>query len=163
MAIAYIQGCGEFFSGVVVVLDDGTQVNLQGDAEGLFSWTINVADANGDSIPDVVTYNQVTGGVTTFLGVGNGTFIRAPLAIRDYPTVSGIKATGINVLANDYATTRAKVTIWTHPKYGTAKVTSSRTIIYTPDPVHGKSDTFVYRITDEGRTSNAAVSVKIIG
>ncbi|MBE1484744.1 Ig-like domain-containing protein [Plantactinospora soyae] len=162
VVIAYIEGCGGYFSGVVVVLDDGSQVNLQHDLDGLTSWTVDVIDTNHDGLPDVTTYNQVTGMITTFISVGNGTFVRSPVAIRDYPTVSGVKATGIQVLANDYATDRAKVTIWAPPRWGTVKVTTNRTIIYTPNPVHGRTDVFIYRLTQDGRTSNAAVSLKII-
>ena len=163
VVIAYIEGCGEFFSGVVVIRDDGSQLNLHGDVDGLASWTVDASDANHDGLPDVTTYNQVTGEITTFLSLGTGAFVRSPVAVRDYPTVSGIKATAIPVLANDYASDRAKVTIWTPPQYGTVKVTTSRTVIYTPNAIHGRTDVFVYRITQDGKTSNAAVSLKIIG
>ncbi|MFC6022309.1 Ig-like domain-containing protein [Plantactinospora solaniradicis] len=163
VVIAYIEGCAAYFSGVVVVLDDGRQVHLRTDVEGLASWTVEVADANRDGVPDVITYNQLTNAIDTFIGVGNGTFVLSPLAVRDYPTVSGSRATGIVVLANDFASDRARVTIWTPPRHGTVKVTTNRTIIYTPNRVHGKTDTFVYRLTQDGKTSNASVSIKIIG
>lgn len=163
VVIAYLEGCADFFTGVVVVLDDGNLIDLQGDLDGLRSWTVEVTDANADGVPDVTTYDQYDARVTTFIGTGVGTFVAAPVAIRDYPTVSGVKATGIRVLDNDFATTRARVTIWSPPRYGTVVVTTSRTIIYTPHPVHGTRDSFVYRITDEGRTSNAAVSLRIVG
>ncbi len=160
VAISYIEGCDEFFSGVVVVLDDGTQVNLEGDLLGDNYWTIDVTDANNDSIPDVITHNQITGRTATYLGVGDGTFVPNPRAIRDYPTVSGRKGTQIDVLANDYATSSAKVSIWRQPKHGTVKVTGKGKILYTPSRSHGRNDSFVYRITDNGRTSNAAVCLK---
>lgn len=163
VVIAYIEGCGVYFSGVVVVRDDGSLVHLHADLEGLASWAVETTDANHDGLVDVTTYNQMTGEITTFISLGTGAFVRSPVAIRDYPTVSGIKATGIRVLANDYASDRAKVTIWTQPQHGTVKVTTDRTIIYTPNPVPGKTDTFVYRLTQDGRTSNAAVSLKIVG
>jgi hypothetical protein len=163
VVIAYIEGCGDYFSGVVVVRDDGSLVHLHTDVEGLASWTLETQDVNGDGLVDVTTYNQLTGQTSTFISLGTGSFIRAPVAVRDYPTVSGVKATGIQVLANDYASGRARVTIWTPPRYGTVKVTTNRTIIYTPNPVHGSSDTFIYRVTEDGRTSNAAVSLKIVG
>ncbi|MEO3741914.1 Ig-like domain-containing protein [Plantactinospora sp. B5E13] len=163
VVITYIEGCADYFSGVVVVLDDGTQVNLHGDVDGLASWTVETADANRDGLIDVTTYNQLNGQITTFISLGNGSFVRSPVAIRDYPTVSGVKATGIQVLGNDHATARARVTIWTPPRHGTVKVTTSGTVIYTPNPTHGRTDTFIYRLTQDGRTSNAAVSLKIIG
>lgn len=163
VVIGYLEGCGDYLSGVVVVLDDGSQVNLHADVNGLLSWTVDVIDANRDARPDVTTYNQVTGEITTFISLGTGAFVRSPIAVRDYPTVSGVKATGIQVLANDYASDRAKVTIWTAPRYGTVKVTTNRTIIYTPNRAHGRTDTFVYRLSQDGKVSNAAVSLKIIG
>jgi hypothetical protein len=163
VVIAYLEGCGAYFTGVVVVLDSGDQVDLQGDVEGLRTWGVEVVDANGDGIPDVATRDQETGAPATFLGVGDGTFIRAPVAIRDYPTARGTKTIGIRVLDNDWATSRVKVTIWTPPRYGTVKVTTRGVINYTPHRKHGRRDSFVYRLTDEGRTSNAAVSIKIIG
>ncbi|MFY1687622.1 FG-GAP-like repeat-containing protein [Plantactinospora sp. WMMB782] len=163
VVIAYIEGCAAYFSGVVVVLDDGRLIHLHADVEGFDSWTVETEDANRDGVPDVTTYSELTGEVTTFIGVGNGTFVRSPVAVRDYPTVSGVKATGIVVLANDYfAAGRLKVSIWTPPRYGTLKVTTNGTIIYTPNPVHGRTDTFVYRLTQDGRTSNAAVSLRIV-
>jgi hypothetical protein len=163
VVIAYIEGCGVYFSGVVVVRDDGTTVHLHADPEGLASWTVTTGDANHDGLVDVTTYNEVSGEITTFISLGNGNFVRSPVAIRDYPTVSGVKATGIQVLANDYASDRARVSIWTPPHYGTVKVTTNGTIIYTPNPVHGSTDTFVYRLTQDGRTSNAAVSLRLVG
>ncbi|WP_422773436.1 FG-GAP-like repeat-containing protein [Plantactinospora sp. WMMC1484] len=164
VAIAYVEGCGDYFSGVVVVLDDGRLIHLHADVEGFGSWTVETEDANRDGVPDVTTHNDLTGEVSTFIGVGNGTFVRSPVAIRDYPTVSGIKATGIVVLANDFAATdRVKVSIWTPPRHGTVKVTTNGTVIYTPHPVHGRTDVFIYRLTQDGRTSNAAVSLRIVG
>ncbi|MEE6306092.1 Ig-like domain-containing protein [Plantactinospora veratri] len=162
VVIAYIEGCGAYFSGVVVILDDGSQRHLHSDVEGLTSWTVETGDVNRDGLVDVTTYNQLTNEITTFIGLGNGNFVRSPVAVRDYPTVSGRRATGIQVLANDYASDRAKVTIWTPPRYGTVKVTTNQTIIYTPNPVHPRTDMFVYRITQDGKTSNAAVSLKIV-
>ncbi|MDG4789587.1 FG-GAP-like repeat-containing protein [Micromonospora sp. WMMD1102] len=162
VVIAYVEGCGDYFSGVVVIRDDGTRVDLHADVEGLASWTVEIGDVNRDGLVDVTTYNQLTDAIATFIGLGNGNFVRAPVAIRDYPTVRGDRATGIRVLANDYASTRAKVTIWSAPRHGTVKVTTDGTIIYTPNEVHGPTDTFVYRLTEDGRTSNAAVSLRIV-
>ncbi|GIG89326.1 Ig-like domain-containing protein [Plantactinospora endophytica] len=162
VVIAYIEGCGPYFSGVVVVLDDGRLVHLQADVDGFASWTVETVDANHDGVVDVTTYNQLTNAIDTFVGVGNGNFARSPVAVRDYLTVSGVRATGLVVLANDFASDRARVSIWTPPRHGTVRVTTNRTIIYTPHPVHGGTDTFVYRLSQDGRTSNASVSLRII-
>ena len=163
VALAYLEGCGAFFAGVVVVLDNGTVIDLHGDVYGDSTWTVEVVDANNDQIPDALTHNEVTGANTTFIGSGNGTFLPAPRAVRDYPNVSGVKASGIPVLANDFATARTKVTIVTPPRYGTVQVTTSRTIIYRPAKSHARTDRFVYRLTEDGKTSNATVSLKVIG
>ncbi|GAA3748272.1 hypothetical protein GCM10022225_35300 [Plantactinospora mayteni] len=163
VVIAYVEGCGPYFSGVAVVRDDGSLVHLHTDVLGLASWTVQTDDANHDGLVDVTTHNESTGEIATFISLGDGSFVRAPVAIRDYPTVSGSRATSIQVLANDYATDRTRVTIWSPPQYGTVKVTTNRTIIYTPNPTHGTSDTFVYRLSQDGRTSNAAVSLRITG
>ncbi|WP_159079398.1 FG-GAP-like repeat-containing protein [Plantactinospora sp. BC1] len=162
VVIAYIEGCGAYFSGVVVVRDDGSLYHLHTDVAGLDSWTVQTGDVNHDGLVDVTTHDQSTAEIATFISLGNGSFVRSPVAVRDYPTVSGRKATGIRVLANDYATDRTRVTIWTPPQHGTVKVTTNRTIIYTPNPTHGATDTFVYRLTEDGRTSNAAVSLRIV-
>jgi hypothetical protein len=162
LVIAYLEGCGDYFSGVAVVLDDGTVLDLEGDLDGFQSWTVDTPDANGDGVPDVVTYDQSTGAIRTFIGVGNGTFVTAPRAIRDYPTVRAGRSTRIDVLVNDYATSRARVSIVTPPQRGTVRLTADRSVIYTPDRTNPKTDRFVYRITDAGRTSNATVTLKIV-
>ncbi|MGI5147802.1 FG-GAP-like repeat-containing protein [Plantactinospora sp. CA-294935] len=162
VTLAYAEGCGTYFTGVVVVLDNGTVVDLQGDTYGDDFWTVAVADVNGDGILDVRTTSEVTGVRSVFIGTGTGTFVRAPTAVRDNPRVSAVRATGIPVLANDFATNGTRVSIVTGPAHGTVQVTTGRTVIYRPYPHHKAStDRFVYRLTDSGRTSNAAVSLRI--
>ncbi|MEQ4301329.1 VCBS repeat-containing protein [Plantactinospora sp. B6F1] len=163
VTIAYAEGCGAYFTGVVVVLDNGTVVNLHGDADGDDLWTVAVADVNGDGTLDVVTTSDMTGVQSAFIGTGTGTFVPAPTAIRDNPRVSAARATGIEVLANDFVTGRTRLTIVTPPAHGTVQVTTARTVIYRPYPQQrATSDRFVYRLTDLGRTSNAAVSLRFI-
>ncbi|AVT38822.1 FG-GAP-like repeat-containing protein [Plantactinospora sp. BB1] len=162
VTLAYAEGCGAYFTGVVVVLDNGTVVDLQGDAYGDDFWTVAVSDVNGDGRLDVVTTSDVTGAQSVFVGTGTGSFVPAPTAIRDNSRVSAVRATGIPVLANDFATSGTRVTIVTRPAHGTVQVTTGRTVIYRPYPGHrASSDRFVYRLTDSGRTSNAAVSLRI--
>ncbi|MBE1484746.1 FG-GAP repeat domain-containing protein [Plantactinospora soyae] len=162
VVIAYAEGCGSYFTGVVVVLDDGTVVDLQGDVGGDDYWTVAATDVNGDTIMDVVTTSDLTGAQTIFIGTGTGTFVPAPRAIRDNSRVSGVRATGIPVLANDFATGRTKLTIVTPPTHGTVQVTTGRTVIYRPYPnQQARSDRFVYRLTEGGRSSNAGVSLRI--
>jgi hypothetical protein len=66
-------GCyGGAENGVVVVLDDGSEVLLQQDSE--IGWSATVVDVNEDGIPDVQTADLGTGQVTNFVGNGDGTF-----------------------------------------------------------------------------------------
>ncbi|MEV4760383.1 VCBS repeat-containing protein [Micromonospora sp. NPDC049559] len=164
VVISYLEGCGAYFSGVVAVLDNGTAVDLEGDPDGLAYWGVEVADVNGDTIPDVVATNRVDGRLDHFIGCGDGTFVRATRAVQDKPTVSATRRTNIPVMANDYATTAARLAIVTPPLYGTVSVTSSRSVVYTPNARSAaRTDRFVYRLTEYGRTSSAAVTLRVSG
>lgn len=162
VTIAYAEGCGAYFTGVVVVLDDGTVVQLRGDIHGDDSWTVAVADVNNDGLLDVLTTSLVTGVRSVFVGTGTGRFVPAPTAVHDNSRISGAKATGLTVLANDFATSDTRVTIVTAPAHGRVQVTTRGTVIYRPYPGHtARTDRFVYRLTDSGRRSNAAVNLRI--
>ncbi|MGI5212295.1 FG-GAP-like repeat-containing protein [Plantactinospora sp. CA-290183] len=161
VTIAYAEGCAGHFAGVVVVLDDGTVLDLHADPDGDDHWSVEVAEVNNDGILDVLTHSDVTGADTVFLGTGDGRFVRAPVAVRDYPTVPGAKSSGIQVKANDYATSRARVTILVPPTHGTVRVTTNGTVVYTPHRQHGGTDRFVYRLSEGARSSNATVSLRI--
>jgi hypothetical protein len=161
--ISYIQECDNLANGVVVVLDDGTMHRLQFDPLGLTTWTAKVVFANGDKIPDVQTVNQMTGEIDYFIGVGNGSFVLSPTARNDAVTITDARRTAIDVLANDYATGQATLTITTPPREGTAQVTSSRAVIYTPHANHAGNDRFAYQLTENGRTSEATVRIGFQG
>lgn len=163
VVIAYAEGCGAYFTGVVVMLDDGTVIDLHGDPYGDDYWEVAVLDANQDGISDVQTHSFVTDARATFIGTGTGQFVRAPVAVRDHLAIRGDRATGIRVKANDYASTQARVSILTPPTQGTVKVTTNGTVIYTPYRRHSRTDRFVYQLTEHGRTSNATVTLKIVG
>ena len=158
--ISYAEGCDDTSSGVVVLLNSGTVVQLQKSATGTTRWTANVSDANGDGIPDVITRNTTTGATTHHIGDGRGGFKKAPIANDDTASTSGTKKVDIPVLANDVATKTAKITIVTPPSHGTVQITSRRTVVYTPDPTHGSTDKFIYRLTVDGKSDNAAVSIR---
>jgi hypothetical protein len=161
VVIAYFEGCGAYFSGVVVVLDSGAVVHLKADVDGDQTWRTGALDANGDGIPDVVTANVDTGEITHFINNGHAVFTPAPIANDDVPApISGTRKTNIPVLINDVATTAAKLTIVTPPQYGTATVTSSRTVVYAPNSSHGPRDRFVYRLTADGKSDVAAVALR---
>jgi hypothetical protein len=162
VVIAYIEGCGEYFTGVVVVLDDGTVVDLHGDPYGDDLWTVDVLDANGDTHPDVRTTSLVTGTQTLFLGTGTGDFHPAPTAVPDVARVSGSRPSVLTVLDNDFVTRAAVLTVVTPPRHGTVQVTGARTIIYRPyRSGHATTDRFVYQVSEQGRTSSAPVVLKI--
>lgn len=167
VAISYIEHCGDLSNGVVVILDDGTvrQLEFSGSEDivrPLFheAWNMTVVDANGDGAPDVRTVDQATGVVHVFINNGSGEFVLAPVANNDVAVIRGDKRTAIPVLANDVASTGVKITIVTPPRYGRAQVTSSGTIVYTPYAGHPNRDRFVYRLTQDGRSDNAAVTIR---
>lgn len=161
VVIAYTEGCGEYFSGVVVVLDDGTVEHVQADEFGESVWRVAVRNLNGDRYPDLVTTNLVTGEVLSHINDGDGTFTRAPRAVFDRVYVTSSAETVIRILDNDLATRQAKVTITSPPRYGTAQVTVNRTIVYTPTtPPDGAKDRFVYLLTEPDR-KKSATSVSI--
>ncbi|ROT31617.1 FG-GAP-like repeat-containing protein [Micromonospora sp. HM5-17] len=163
VVIAYLEGCGAYFSGVVVVLDDGTVVDLHTDVYGDDLWTVEVLDANGDGHPDVRTTSLVTGTQTLFLGTGAGGFHPAPTAVRDFARVSGVRPSVLAVLANDFVTRAAVLTIVTPPRHGTVRITSARTVVYRPNPsARATTDRFDYRVSEQGRTSDARVTLHIV-
>ncbi|WP_329103876.1 FG-GAP-like repeat-containing protein [Micromonospora sp. NBC_01699] len=161
VVIAYVEGCADYFSGVVAIRDDGVAWHLQGDPYGDHTWTVKVQQADDDRILDVVTRDSFTGELTYFIGNGDGSFIKTPKAVADRADVSRVKKTSIPVLTNDAATKQAKITIVTAPRYGKVTVTSNRTVVFTPSSKPGKTDRFVYRLTDHGRSSDTTVSVRI--
>lgn len=161
VVIAYVEGCADYFSGVVAIRDDGVAWHLQGDPYGDHLWTVKVQHANADRIPDVVTKDTATGELTYFIGNGDGSFVKTPKAVSDKATVSRVKKTSIPVITNDAASRQAKITIVTPPRYGTVRVTSDRGVVFTPSSKPGKTDRFVYRLTDHGRSSDASVSIRI--
>jgi hypothetical protein len=159
--IGYAGECGAYQSGVVVVLDSGAVVHLEGDPLGDQYWSIAVLDANADGISDVRTGNLVTGEITHFIGNGRGGFGEAPLADDDTASTKGTKKVDIPVLANDLATSAARISIVTPPKYGRLQITSRRTILYTPNGQHTQSDKFVYRLSADGKSDIAGVMVRV--
>ncbi|ROT31619.1 FG-GAP-like repeat-containing protein [Micromonospora sp. HM5-17] len=162
---AYTQRClsTTVATGVVVVLDDGTQQELQTDPLGLDTWTASVVNANGDRFHDIRTVSRLTSEVDYFINTGTGQFVESPRATPDTATVVDAKAVSIAVLANDYVTSQATVTITTPPRYGTAQVTSNRQIVYRPRADHGTTDRFTYQVTEGGRRSAATVHLRFTG
>ncbi|MBF9133324.1 hypothetical protein I0C86_30820 [Plantactinospora sp. S1510] len=158
--ISYTGGCADTSSGVVVLLDSGATVQLQQSPTGTTRWTAVPQDVNADGTKDVVTRDTTTGAATYHISDGRGGFTDAPVANDDTASTIGTKKVGIPVLANDISTTTAKVTIVTPPTHGTVQVTTSQTVVYTPNGTHGSTDNFVYRLSIDGRSDNAAVAIR---
>lgn len=159
VVLAYSQGCTDNANGVVVVLDDGAMRQLELDPTRQHAWTARVVYANSDRYPDVRTQDTVTRAVSHFINIG-GSFVRAPYAEPDavYPTTPDKIL--VDVMGNDFATTAARVTIVTPPRYGTLQVLSDRRIAYTPTVSPSRTDRFAYRLTEDGRQSTTSVYVR---
>nr|MDT0658329.1 hypothetical protein [Micromonospora sp. DSM 115978] len=156
--LSYTQGCDDNGNGVVVVLDDGTVRQLELDTTRTHTWTTQVVFADGDRFPDVRTTDS-TGDIDYFIGTGTGDFTPSPRSTSDavYPTNSNKIL--IDVLANDHATSGARLSIATPPAHGRVQVLSDRRIAYTPTGTV-QTDRFVYQLTEEGRTSRAPVFIR---
>ncbi|MFY1687621.1 Ig-like domain-containing protein [Plantactinospora sp. WMMB782] len=162
---SYTERCLSFTvsTGVAVVLDDGTAQELQYDPLGVETWTSQVVNANGDRIPDIRTVSRLTGAIEFFIGTPSGIFVQSPRATTDSVTLTGTKAVTIDVLANDYVSSRATVTIGTPPRYGTVQVISDRRIVYRPRAGHGVTDRFTYQLTDGDHRSTGVVYLRWTG
>lgn len=162
VVIGYTEECAEWASGVVVVRDDGSPVQLERDALAEHSWSVGVLDVNRDHRLDVRTENRVTGELTHHLNRGDGTFVKSPNAVADRVYLTGDAPVRIRVLDNDAATAEAQVLLLGPPTAGRARVDADRTIVYTPRPGHGSADRLVYRVVQDGKQSTTSVSVRFL-
>nr|MDT0658328.1 FG-GAP-like repeat-containing protein [Micromonospora sp. DSM 115978] len=161
--IAYPYGCSDLASGVVVVRSDGNVAHLQHDLMGQDHWTAAVVYADDDNIADVRTTSEVDGAITTFIGLGDGTFGRAPRANADSVTRTNDLRVIIDVLANDLGSREARVEIADPPPIGTVQVLSDRRIAYNPVPGDEQTVRFTYRLSEHGRRSVTSVHVRFAG
>jgi hypothetical protein len=77
LVMVYSSTSAEPYSGVVVVLDDGTTTYLQAEDPNAPTWqwwSMDVGDFNGDGHVDVTTTEVNSGDVVTFYGDGTGVF-----------------------------------------------------------------------------------------
>ncbi|MEV4624982.1 Ig-like domain-containing protein [Micromonospora sp. NPDC049523] len=162
VAIAYRSGCEDNETGVVVIRDDGSTDVLQYDPTNSNDWRVSVIYANDDNHPDVRTVDVITGRTEIFINDGLGYFTRAPVANDDSVTIRGSKRIAIPVLVNDIANTEVRMTIATPPSHGTAQVTSSGSIVYTPSPTHGSTDRFSYRLSQHDQSDTASVEIRFV-
>lgn len=164
--MSFRQACEDGSSGVVRVRETGTVRILERDPTGATTWTAEVVDANGDAFPDVRTINQTTGEISYFVNdpLTTDFFLhRAPEANPDRIALPNDKAIAIDVLANDFASRHARLTILVPPRYGTLRITSDKRVIYQPNPQHGRTDRFTYQLTEEGKRSKATVDIRFPG
>ncbi|WP_433247951.1 Ig-like domain-containing protein [Streptosporangium sp. CA-135522] len=89
----------------------------------------------------------------------NGQSISPTNAADDTATTTEGTAVTVPVLANDTATAPT-ITSVTQPRHGTATI-SGNTVIYTPNPGLGGTDTFTYTITTACGTATATVTVTV--
>nr|MDT0658327.1 hypothetical protein [Micromonospora sp. DSM 115978] len=160
LAIAYLDYCNTFSSGVAVVGYDGVRTDLEFDEFGEQWWAMDVLDANADGNPDVRTDNEVTGEITHFLGLGDGTFAESPRAVADRAIAAINAPTVIPILANDRATRQSSVTITIPPKFGRVTVNPNRTVSYSLLGPHDGGDRFVYRLNQDGKQHTTSVSIR---
>ncbi len=163
MLVAYTDGCADGSNGVVLIRADGTTAQLELDPTGKTTWTARVVNANGDRFPDVRTINQTTGEVDYFINTGTGGeffLVKAPKANSDRVYLTNTKAVAIDVLANDFVSRYVTVSITVPPRYGTVQVLSDKRIVYRPNPTHGRTDSFTYQLSEEGKHSSATVNIQ---
>ncbi|MBE1488367.1 Ig-like domain-containing protein [Plantactinospora soyae] len=160
--LTYTRGCTDNSNGVVEIRQDGAIRHLEIDPAGRTAWTARLTNANGDRFPDVRTVNQTTGEVSYFINNGGGDFslTRAPDANTDQVTLATVRPLAIDILANDFVSRYAEITITVPPRYGTVQVLSDRRVIYRPNPTHGRTDRFTYQLVEEGKRSSATVNIR---
>ncbi|MDG4789585.1 Ig-like domain-containing protein [Micromonospora sp. WMMD1102] len=161
--LAYTDGCVDHGNGVVVVFADGETWQLELDPTGQTSWQAQARNLGGDQYPDVETRNLRTGEVNYYHSAGDGTFVRGPDANTDRITLTSEKPVAIDVLANDYVASTARVVVVTPPRYGTIQVLSDQRIRYSPRAQHGRTDRFSYQVRRNGRRSTATVYLTFPG
>jgi ELWxxDGT repeat protein len=88
-----------------------------------------------------------------------------PTATADTASSSNGAAVTINVVSNDSdgdgLIDPGTVRIWTAPANGTAVATANGSIIYTPNPGFGGTDTFSYVVNDNQRGTSAPATVTV--
>ena len=146
-------------TGVVVILDNGERVFLESDPEDSYSWDVDVLKADADTKLDVRTVSHDTGEVTHYINDGDGHFTAAPTAVDDTVQVPYLGQKTISVLVNDAATTAATLQIVTPPTHGTIVKTNSKGFVYKNTVK--QNDTFVYRLTVDGKTDTATVHLRV--
>ncbi|WP_422770808.1 FG-GAP repeat domain-containing protein [Plantactinospora sp. WMMC1484] len=156
LVVSYTIGVPE--NGVVVVFDDGTRRQLQGGDD---TWRVVVGDVSGDGRPDIRTVSWVGGVRETFINRGDRTFVLPPVAHDDRASVQRGRPQAIRVRDNDLASTNATLRVIRPPCYGRLVSTGPADIVYERTATHALPDTFVYRLSQHGRSDTATVTVRV--
>ena len=107
VVLAYTDGCTDHGNGVVVLLATGERRQLEIDLSAQATWRTQISNFDSDRFLDVRTQNLLTGVVNYYHGVGDGNFVEGPRANSDRVQLTSVKPVAIDVLANDYASSRS--------------------------------------------------------
>nr|MDT0658534.1 VCBS repeat-containing protein [Micromonospora sp. DSM 115978] len=143
----------ETHSGIVVLLDDGTVVQLRSEQELELFPIAEIADVDGDGRADIRTLIEDTGRRVLFLGGGDGTFRPSPptvIANHDIAYVHRALPTPIWLRPNDFASPEAALTITYPPAYGRILLGPNGAFGYQRTATHREPDSFGYRLTEPG-------------
>ena len=160
--ISYAGDCGEYDTGVVVVLDNGTVVHLEGDPAGDDYWSDRDAGRQRRRHPrraSPTTTSPARSPTSSATGAAASAPRHSPTTTPPRPRAP-VRWTS-RCSRNDLATSAAKITIVTPPKYGKLQITSRRTVLYTPNGSHTQTDKFVYRLSADGKSDVAGVTIRV--
>jgi trimeric autotransporter adhesin len=87
----------------------------------------------------------------------------APTATTDSYTIAKNTATELNVMSNDNigSGSFSNIVVFSQPAHGTATVTSTNKITYTPTTGYTGSDSFTYKLTNTYNATSAAATVTL--
>ncbi|WP_159079346.1 VCBS repeat-containing protein [Plantactinospora sp. BC1] len=157
VVLHYIEGAERPYEGFVAAFGDGTKVQLAGEDE---YETFRVVDADRDGRPDVELRTPSV--VSVRINRGDQTFVEAPLANGERVDAWRGRPNVLAVRANDYASWNAALSVTGQPRYGrVTRSASGRELVYERTAAHGLADTFSYRLSQNGRSDTANVTVRM--
>jgi hypothetical protein len=149
---------GTPYFGVAVVFDNGTRRQLHASEDT--SWKAVVGDVSGDGRPDIRTLSD-DGVRETFINQGNRNFVLPPVANDDLAYAHRGNPNLVKVWDNDFASTNATFSVLTPPRYGRLIRTEPREVRYERTATHALPDSFVYRLSQHGRSDTATVTLRM--
>ncbi|MFC6020793.1 FG-GAP repeat domain-containing protein [Plantactinospora solaniradicis] len=156
IVLEYLEGDRPPYEGVVVVFGDGTTAQLADNTT--YGWKIRIIDANRDGRLDVELRNPYA--VLVHINRGDQSFVPAPVANSDVFSASRAGPNVFAVRANDHANWNASLSIVTQPRYGRlTRSASGAELVYQRTATHRLTDSFSYRLSQNGRSDDANVTV----